>query len=219
MADMIVSAAIDCVINKLTSSDILESAGGAQVQVELEKMEKTLSKVKAVLADAEDKQISNRLVKIWLRELRDLTYDAEDILDEFCFEVLRRKQQVEQRRGEGSSSKVWSVMLRFLDHLNTHRVLFNMKMKSEIETINAKFQELIEKKNSLELRENGADDGSRKSLKRLPTSSLVDERVVCGRAQEKEKIIQLLLSGQGCDDRVCVIPIVGMGGVGKTTLS
>ncbi|KAJ9174562.1 hypothetical protein P3X46_013197 [Hevea brasiliensis] len=219
MADMIVSAAIDCVINKLTSSDILESAGGAQVQVELEKMEKTLSKVKAVLADAEDKQISNRLVKIWLRELRDLAYDAEDILDEFSFEVLRRKQQVEQRRGEGSSSKVWSVMLRFLDHLNTHRVLFNMKMKSEIETINAKFQELIEKKNSLELRENGADDGSRKSLKRLPTSSLVDERVVCGRAQEKEKIIQLLLSGQGCGDRVCVIPIVGMGGVGKTTLS
>ncbi|KAF2293718.1 hypothetical protein GH714_004306 [Hevea brasiliensis] len=158
-------------------------------------MEKTLSKAKAVLADAEDKQISNRLVKIWLRELRDLAYDAEDILDEFSFEVLRRKQQVEQRRGEGSSSK------------------------SEIETINAKFQELIEKKNSLELRENGADDGSRKSLKRLPTSSLVDERVVCGRAQEKEKIIQLLLSGQGCDDRVCVIPIVGMGGVGKTTLS
>ncbi|KAF2293717.1 hypothetical protein GH714_004289 [Hevea brasiliensis] len=219
MADMIVSAAIDCVINKLTSSDLLQSAGGAQVQVELEKMVKTLSKVKAVLADAEDKQITNRLVKIWLRELRDLAYDAEDILDEFSFEVLRRKQQLEQRRGEGSSSKVWSVMLRFLDHLNPHRVLFNMKMKSEIETINAKFQELIEKKNSLELRENGADDRGRKSLKRLPTSSLVDERVVCGRAEEKEKIIQLLLSGERCDDRVCVIPVVGMGGVGKTTLS
>ncbi|KAF2319658.1 hypothetical protein GH714_017874 [Hevea brasiliensis] len=213
MADVIISVVIDTVINKLTSPGLLDSVGGAQVHSELEKLEKTLTKIKAVLADAEEKQISNRLVQIWLRELRDLVYDGEDIIDEFSLEGLRRKQQIEQRQEEGSSSKVWSAMRRFLDNLNPNRVGFNMRMKSEIETINAKFQQVIEKKNDLELRESGGDDRSIKSLKRLPTSSLVDEHVVCGRDEEKEKILQLVVSEEGCDDGVCVIPIVGMGGV------
>jgi hypothetical protein len=50
-----------------------------------------LSKIEAVLDDAEEKQDNRVAVKKWLDDLRDLAYDAEDILDEFATEALRRK--------------------------------------------------------------------------------------------------------------------------------
>ena len=35
--------------------------------------------------------MTSKLVKIWLDELEDLAYDADDILDECATEALRRK--------------------------------------------------------------------------------------------------------------------------------
>ena len=55
---------------------------------------------------------------------------------------------------------------------------------------------------------------------RLPTTSLVDESRIHGRDADKEKIIELMLSDEANQcDKVSVISIVGMGGIGKTTLT
>lgn len=62
---------------------------------DLKKWEKILMKIRAVLEDADEKQMTNRLVKIGVGELQNLAYDLEDILDEFADEGLRRKLLLE----------------------------------------------------------------------------------------------------------------------------
>ncbi|KAK2640075.1 hypothetical protein Ddye_027870 [Dipteronia dyeriana] len=59
---------------------------------ELQKLNKKLLKIEAVLADAEEKQLSgDKLVKMWLDDLQDLSYDLDDLLDEFATQELERK--------------------------------------------------------------------------------------------------------------------------------
>ncbi|RVW43532.1 putative disease resistance RPP13-like protein 1, partial [Vitis vinifera] len=58
-----------------------------------------------------------------------------------------------------------------------------------------------------------------KRSQRWPSASLVDESGVYGRGGSKEEIIEFLLCDNQRGNEACVISIVGMGGLGKTTLS
>lgn len=47
--------------------------------------------IQAMLADAGEKQSGNPAVKQWLAALKDVAYDAEDVIDEWNTEILWRK--------------------------------------------------------------------------------------------------------------------------------
>jgi hypothetical protein len=62
------------------------------VEDELQSLTNTVSTIKAVLLDAEDKQAAgNHAVRDWLGKLEDAMYDADDLLDAVSTEALRRE--------------------------------------------------------------------------------------------------------------------------------
>ncbi|EOY20386.1 Disease resistance protein RPS2, partial [Theobroma cacao] len=85
------TAFFDGLFGKLSSSDFLDFVTDKQVFEEINKWEKMLRDIRAVLDDAEGKQMKDQYVKNWLADLQDLAYDVDDILDEFATEALGRK--------------------------------------------------------------------------------------------------------------------------------
>ncbi|XP_059435273.1 putative disease resistance RPP13-like protein 1 [Corylus avellana] len=192
----------------------------------LMRLQMTLLSVNSVVADAEDKQFTNPAVKVWLDELKEAVYDAEDILDEIATEDLVRKQDAVDDAGDILEENATEdlLMLRKLEAelgaivskvRNPISTSFVDKVEGEIERLLDRLNILVKVKENIGLRE--VNEGN--SLERLPTTSVIDESRTFGRHDDKDAIINLLLSDGASSDEMGVIAIVGMGGIGKTTLA
>ncbi|XP_068337455.1 putative disease resistance RPP13-like protein 1 [Pyrus communis] len=169
----------------------------------LRKLRIKLISVSAVYDDAEQKQLRDPHVRLWLQELKEAVLDAEDLLDEIKTEALRRKMEAEFG---SSTSKVQ-------DLISASFHAFDESVDSKIKEILERLSFILEQKDNLDLKR-----GSRHKISQ-PSTSLVEGSDVYGRDHEKETIIQLLLSDDVTCNKIGVIPIVGMGGIGKTTLA
>ncbi|KAF2319568.1 hypothetical protein GH714_017063 [Hevea brasiliensis] len=79
------------IIKKLGSGVLQQIGLWWGVNDELEKLKSTLTTIQAVLLDAEEKSALNNQVKLWLGKLKEVVYDADDLLDDFSTEALRRQ--------------------------------------------------------------------------------------------------------------------------------
>ena len=79
------------VIEKLGSLAYQEISLAWGISCDLKKLQLTMSTIQAVLLDAEEKQVKNRGLSVWLMQLKDVFYDATDVLDEFECEALKRQ--------------------------------------------------------------------------------------------------------------------------------
>ncbi|TYJ36648.1 hypothetical protein E1A91_A05G321600v1 [Gossypium mustelinum] len=191
VGEAFLSASIEVLLDRTVSGDVLRLMKGKKPEaVLLNKLKPTLMSVKAVLDDAENKQITNPNVKSWTHELKDAVYDAEDLLDEISTEALRNKIKSEYQ------TTAMKQVRSFFSSFNP----FKDGMQYMI----------------LGLKENFKGENT---FQRTPATCLVDESDVCGRDDEKEEIMKLLDPQNLSENQIDVIPIVGMGGLGKTTLA
>ncbi|GKU88574.1 hypothetical protein SLEP1_g2824 [Rubroshorea leprosula] len=215
IVDAMLSSMFDYIVERLfASSELLKFVRQDQVSSQLNQWKQLLPKIKAILGDAEDKQMVSQAVKLWLNDLRDIMYDAEDIIDEIATNALCRGIPRKTPMA-GSGSKVRRFLPNCFPGLNLSGVKFSARMVSKIEDITARFEDMVKKKNFLNLLARSGERRSERVREGLrSTSSLVDESQVYGRQIDKDVIIQRLMNFE-----IGVVSVVGMGGVGKTTLA
>ncbi|KAJ1432560.1 Winged helix-like DNA-binding domain superfamily [Sesbania bispinosa] len=210
VGEAFLSASVEVLLERIISHEFLDFFHRKELDVSLlKKLKITLLSLQAVLNDAEEKQITNPAVKEWLDELRDALYDADDLLDEINSEALRCKLQA------GSQSQPISDQVR--NFLSSPFKRFSGVINPEIESVFQRLEQFLVQKDILGLKE-GA---SGRVWHGTPTSSVVDESAIYGRDDDKKILKDYLLSQNdgGSGSKIGVITIVGMGGLGKTTLA
>ncbi|XP_026430822.1 putative disease resistance protein RGA3 [Papaver somniferum] len=197
-------------LSYVVSQHISEAWG---VKDDLEKLKGTLEMIAAVTMDAENKQGESEVVRLWLQRLKAVAYDAVDVLDEFSYEAMRQIELC----GEGD--KVQQCFS------SSNSVAFNFKLDQQIKIINKRLDDIsgeMKKYQLISIPDCDTSDHETAQQNRL-VSSLVDESSFLGRENDKSTIINLLTtlqeSSTSSSMRFSVVSMVGMGGIGKTTLA
>ncbi|OEL18708.1 Disease resistance protein RGA2 [Dichanthelium oligosanthes] len=169
------------------------------------KLERHLLSVQCLLADAEVKSETNPAVKAWMRELKAAAYQADDVLDDFQYEALRREAQA----GESTAAKVQR-------YFSLHSpILFRLTVSRNLNSVLKRINDLVTEMHTFSLVERTE---APQALYRQTHSALDESADIFGRDDDKEVVVKLLLE-QHHHQNVQVLPIIGMGGLGKTTLA
>uniref|UniRef100_A0A251T040 Putative NB-ARC n=1 Tax=Helianthus annuus TaxID=4232 RepID=A0A251T040_HELAN len=211
MAESVLSVVLPLLIEKLVSETSNSIARYKGIDAEIEKCHDSLKLIQRVLADASRKGITDDAVKGWLNDLQHLAYDIDDVLDGWATEAMHREFSHDS---EGMTSKVRKLTPSCCTNFSP-----TIKMHDKLDRINAKLERLVKQRDDFGLTVGG--ETKPKNNNRRFQSSVVDPSSIVGRQAEKEALVQQLLlpAEEPCDRNYSIVPILGMGGVGKTTLA
>ncbi|KAH6776596.1 hypothetical protein C2S52_014157 [Perilla frutescens var. hirtella] len=170
------------------------------VDKEMKKLQSTLTTIQSVLEDAEAKQLRNQPIQIWLSKLNHATFEIEDILDECSAELSKLE------RGD--------IKFKYLK-----KILSSRKIGRSLKEIAGRLDDLAAERRNFHLREIVAPQSSEVDCSRETGSILIEPDHVFGRDEDKEKIVDLLVNQVSDCEQLSVIPIIGVGGLGKTSLA
>ncbi|KMT15154.1 hypothetical protein BVRB_3g062680 [Beta vulgaris subsp. vulgaris] len=214
MAEAILISVTKSVLGKLASftGDLALTSATEEIKAarvlkkDLEMIASKLSAICAVLQDAEQRQYTNESIKIWLRDLKDVVYDIDDLLDEVATDALQRTAN------EGQ----FLIQLRyFLSSSNP--LIFRFDLSHRIKDLRQKLDEIVAKKNDFGLTDHPIET-TLVDRNPLDACAYVNKSDIIGRDEAKQDIIRML-SAVGDSSSLTVLSIVGLGGIGKSALA
>uniref|UniRef100_A0A1D1YNH1 Putative disease resistance RPP13-like protein 1 n=1 Tax=Anthurium amnicola TaxID=1678845 RepID=A0A1D1YNH1_9ARAE len=196
------------------------SSDPAAVKADLEKLDRWWRAIQSRIKELEVREALPESERQYLSQLREIALDAEDVLDEWSYELLRDKMEAgvagaaSKRKRGGEAPPPDQQAFRLL----ADDAPLRDRLATQIEGIVSRYSSLANEDRALRW---GNGDGARRRglpSTRPPTSSLVDELLVYDRKVYKDTLVKHIL--EECPkSQLSVIPIAGMGLVGKTTLA
>ncbi|KAF9660614.1 hypothetical protein SADUNF_SadunfUnG0007700 [Salix dunnii] len=214
MADALVSVVLEQ-LSLLIAQKVQKEVGlVAGVKNEVRKLESNFQAIQAVLADAEQRQLKEESIKRWMGQLKDVSYDMDDVLDEWSTAIAKSQTKVNEHPRK-TIKKVCSFMIFSCFCFREVGLRFHVARK--IQTLNDRIDGIVREKNTFHFK---LSEGETKLPERKITASVIDATEINGREKDKGTIVKMLMSESSDQEPALrTISLVGMGGIGKTTLA
>ncbi|XP_031279868.1 late blight resistance protein R1-A-like [Pistacia vera] len=209
MAEAIVSAVLRHLGSIIAQEIQQEVKLVVGVDKEVKKLRSNLEAIEAVLVDVEERQMKKKTISLWLDQLKHASYDIEDVLDEWNYAML--KLQIERPEDDAVPKKVC---------FSFPSSCFSFKQVSLHHDIAMKIKDVTENLDDIAKQKDKYAFNTIRSVEkseRLQSTSFVDVSELCGRVDDKNSLVRKLCDSS--EEHLPVIPIIEMGGIGKTTLA
>ncbi|CAO2818894.1 unnamed protein product, partial [Amaranthus hypochondriacus] len=190
---------VQTLLAALQCSQLKDFFSKKSVSSQLDQLEATVKRIKAVLLDAEDKLVLSKHEQVYIEELKEVLYEADDLFDE----LLTLAQQNKLNDG---------VKDRLLSFCNKLKVDYRISQK--VEEIKLKLDGIASRNELVSFKH----DPQPLKMRSRETCSYVHTVDIIGRDDDLKKIVDLLLQSHG-KESVSFLSIVGIGGLGKTALA
>ncbi|XP_006836665.2 disease resistance protein RPM1 [Amborella trichopoda] len=152
-----------------------------------------LGTMQAFLEDAERRKSRDLLVRTWVVQVKEVVYFAEDILDEFM------------------------IQMECLGQFSVKKLIIRHRVGSKIQDIKARIRAITDRRTTYDIQRRDDEAATLFRAKDpLVTAPFIAEADIVGLQEDVEILVGWLLNGR---PKLEMISLVGMGGIGKTTLA
>ncbi|CAI0472987.1 unnamed protein product [Linum tenue] len=156
-------AVAETILKKLAPL-VVEQAGLLWgLKSEVLKLKSTVTSIHAVLLDAEEQSGVNHQVQVWLDELKQVLYDADDLLDDFNTETLLKQQRMDLH-GNLCKNEVCIFFSSYNPLLNGLLMAYRSKVEDlQLQTLKSNLKKQMDNKRFLLVLDDVWDNGDYES--------------------------------------------------------